>query len=320
MTALTIPNTFVDGNVIFASGPNTNNDAIKNYINDRNSGASAWERVLATNASSVPAVFNNGAGTNDSLDCQDNGTIVFRVADAGNVVVGSAALLTTATDGFLYTTSCPGLPTGVATSFTGRVPLVVDSSNNRLYFYNSGWQNVANNPAVDNSTIELNSNQLRIKDGLTIQTVNVGTALKYQTFASLPILQIQSYTTTTSGNTSSTSFTNTNLTGSFTPKLATSKVLIFVSSTVSQNVGDGGYFTIARGGTNLAANTGGFFGTVSGNNYDMCIFTYDSPATASAITYSVQYRTAGGGATIVMPVTLGGVVPQATMIIAEVAQ
>lgn len=57
-----------------------------------------------------------------------------------NVVIGSAALATTATDGFLYITSVPGVPTGVPTSFSGRTPLVYDSTNDNLYVYNAGWE------------------------------------------------------------------------------------------------------------------------------------------------------------------------------------
>lgn len=63
------------------------------------------------------------------------------VDTAGNIVSGSGASLTTATDGFLYVPSCPGTPTGVPTVKTGRIPIVVDSSNNKLYFYSGGaWR------------------------------------------------------------------------------------------------------------------------------------------------------------------------------------
>ncbi len=57
----------------------------------------------------------------------------------GNIVTGTAALSTTATDGFLYVETCAGTPTGVPTAFAGVVPLVWDTTNNKLYFYNSGW-------------------------------------------------------------------------------------------------------------------------------------------------------------------------------------
>lgn len=63
----------------------------------------------------------------------------FTVSNLGNVVVGSAALATTDTDGFLYITSCAGAPTGVPTAYTGRVALQYDSTNNKLYVYDGGW-------------------------------------------------------------------------------------------------------------------------------------------------------------------------------------
>lgn len=61
----------------------------------------------------------------------------------GNVVVGSAALNTAATNGFLYIPTCAGAPSGVPTAYTGRVAMVFDSTNNRLYVYDGGWISVA---------------------------------------------------------------------------------------------------------------------------------------------------------------------------------
>jgi len=60
----------------------------------------------------------------------------------GNFVIGPlSALGTTATDGFLYIPSCAGTPTGVPTAFTGKIPLVYDSTNNILYAYSGGsWR------------------------------------------------------------------------------------------------------------------------------------------------------------------------------------
>lgn len=57
-----------------------------------------------------------------------------------SAVIGNQALATTATDGFLYIPTCAGPPTGVPTTFTGRIPLVYDSTNDFLYFYRSGWK------------------------------------------------------------------------------------------------------------------------------------------------------------------------------------
>lgn len=67
---------------------------------------------------------------------------VLAVTAKGNVVPGSAALATNATDGFTYIESCAGTPTGTPTAFTGRVPLVYDTTNNKLYAYNGAWKSV----------------------------------------------------------------------------------------------------------------------------------------------------------------------------------
>lgn len=65
-----------------------------------------------------------------------------RVTGAGNVLINTAAIATTATDGFLYVPTCAGVPTGVPTTHTGLAPIVIDSTNNRLYFYSTGaWRN-----------------------------------------------------------------------------------------------------------------------------------------------------------------------------------
>ena len=61
--------------------------------------------------------------------------------ESGNVVAGDKAILgTTATTGFLHIGRCAGAPTGVPTVYAGKCPMVVDSTNGRLYVYHSsGW-------------------------------------------------------------------------------------------------------------------------------------------------------------------------------------
>jgi hypothetical protein len=65
-----------------------------------------------------------------------------RITAAGSFVAGgSVALATTATDGFLYVPTCAGTPTGTPTAITGMAPIVVDTTNNKLYFYSSAqWR------------------------------------------------------------------------------------------------------------------------------------------------------------------------------------
>lgn len=67
-----------------------------------------------------------------------NGVERMRIDVSGNIVLNTAAVATNATDGFLYIASCAGVPTGVPTAKTGRVPIVIDSTNNKMYIYSGG--------------------------------------------------------------------------------------------------------------------------------------------------------------------------------------
>lgn len=60
---------------------------------------------------------------------------------SGDFVFGPGAIATNATSGFVYVPGCAGTPTGTPTAYTGRVPIVVDTTNNKLYFYSGGaWR------------------------------------------------------------------------------------------------------------------------------------------------------------------------------------
>jgi hypothetical protein len=60
--------------------------------------------------------------------------------NTGNVIVGSGSSLgTTATNGFLCIPTCSGPPTGIPTGIPlGAVPLIYDTTNNRLYMRTPG--------------------------------------------------------------------------------------------------------------------------------------------------------------------------------------
>jgi hypothetical protein len=86
--------------------------------------------------------LNLGAGgsAGDVVLSANNAGQVIRTTGSG-FVVGTAALATTATDGFPWIPTCPGPPTGTPSpTFTGRVPLVIDSSSSpkKLYAYVGG--------------------------------------------------------------------------------------------------------------------------------------------------------------------------------------
>lgn len=80
------------------------------------------------------------AGTSNNVIIADGqGNQVIRKDANHNQIMGlEAALATNATNGFLHVPSCAGVPTGVPTLFTGKIPIVADSTNNRLYIYSGG--------------------------------------------------------------------------------------------------------------------------------------------------------------------------------------
>jgi hypothetical protein len=117
---------------------------------------------------SVSLTAANGVGTNRSggnvtitsgtpTGSGSNGTTTFNIGASqqgqftalGSFVLGNAALATSATDGFLYITSTAGVPSGVPTSFTGRTPIVYDTTNDRFDVYNGAWKSFYANGLVD---------------------------------------------------------------------------------------------------------------------------------------------------------------------------
>ena len=86
----------------------------------------------------------NATGANILFRSSPSGTVALTITQGvGNVVFGSAAIATNATDGFIYIPTCAGTPTGTPTGFTGRVPMVVDTSGVKIWFYIGGaWKGV----------------------------------------------------------------------------------------------------------------------------------------------------------------------------------
>jgi hypothetical protein len=94
-------------------------------------GVSNGFRVTNTAGNALSFTMQNGSN--------DNG---FELDNSRNASIGAGSVATTATNGFLYVPTCAGVPTGTPTAKTGYAPIVVDTTNNRWYFYSGGaWRN-----------------------------------------------------------------------------------------------------------------------------------------------------------------------------------
>ena len=113
------------------------------------------------------------------------------------------------------------------------------------------------------------------------------------------VLQVVNTTYATQTTITSTSYTDTGLTASITPKLSTSTILII--ATVQGIDGSSSNFPLGialRNGSQIGSE---FFGAAGyNNNYASAQFNYkDSPATTSAITYKIQFKSQTGGQVVV---------------------
>ena len=147
---LGVANTFTNTNAF--AGVVSIQTAVLN-VNNNASGTNVYANVV-TNATSndTAFVFQNGTDTNAYFGevpsggcthgdlCAYIGGQRFSITKNGNVVMGSAAIATTATDGFLYIATSAGTPTGTPTTFTGRVPMVYDTTNHQFWIYDGGWK------------------------------------------------------------------------------------------------------------------------------------------------------------------------------------
>jgi hypothetical protein len=112
------------------------------------------------------------------------------------------------------------------------------------------------------------------------------------------LVQVVQATRTVRDTTTSTTFVDTSLTLSITPSSSAHRIKLSVSALLG-NVTNQPVVTITRNGTDLGSNNYGFggqlFGTDSGSGQFACNYV-DSPATTSAITYTVRFRSDAGAA------------------------
>lgn len=128
------------GNSLFGSGAGLYlSSGIQNTFVGANAGTSittgSYNTIIGFNGTSY------ASGLAQHIIITDGNSIQgFKKDGNHNIVLSQeSALATNATNGFLYVRACAGAPTGVpATAFTGHVPIVVDSTNSKMYIYSGG--------------------------------------------------------------------------------------------------------------------------------------------------------------------------------------
>ena len=146
------------------------------------------------------------------------------------------------------------------------------------------------------------SPSVTFSDGTTQATsAIVSGKVPYTNLPTGSVLQVVNARFSTPTNTTSTSFVDTGLTATITPKFSTSKVLIIVNhqgirkpSGNNTSVGQ----RINKNGSALANmdSIAGYTGNTGDSGIGTTFQQYlDSPATTSAITYSTQFNSQNGG-------------------------
>jgi hypothetical protein len=135
-----------DGDGYFAGnvGIGTSSPSARLQIKGAAGGATSF-KLENSDASRIYGITNGlNTGTDGLFTIYDYTASAprFNIDSSGNVIAGgSVALATTATNGFLYVPTCAGTPTGTPTTVTGMAPIVVNTTNNKLYFYSGGaWR------------------------------------------------------------------------------------------------------------------------------------------------------------------------------------
>lgn len=99
-------------------------------------------RAIAAEAAAQAAAVAISEAFTTGLLASANEWTSQQLFDAG-VVLSKVALATTATTGFVYVPVCAGAPTGVPVAKTGTVPIVLDTTDLKLYAYLGGaWKSV----------------------------------------------------------------------------------------------------------------------------------------------------------------------------------
>jgi hypothetical protein len=122
-----------------------------------------------------------------------------------------------------------------------------------------------------------------------------GDATAFNQVSGQRIIQSVQASSITPATSTSNTFTASNITASITPTSASSKIRITACFTASVNGSNQTMFTLFRGiSGNLGDATNGMQQLTVAGSYPCTLISYDSPATTSATSYTVYYRTTAG--------------------------
>ena len=109
------------------------------YGNFLGSSTSEWQLLRAYGTT---AGLKMGTSAAAPVEIGAANVKLIELTAAGNVAAGiQGALATNATNGFFYIPTSAGTPTGTPATISGMAPLIVDTTNNKLYFYSSSaWR------------------------------------------------------------------------------------------------------------------------------------------------------------------------------------
>ena len=127
----------------------------------------------------------------------------------------------------------------------------------------------------------------------------VGGKIPYANLPAGSVLQVVSANLTTVASTTSTSFVDTGLTATITPKFATSKVLVLVTASGLEKPSSSGEsisLSLVKNSSDIFGQTNIMYSTTAmGFVTESSMVYLNSPATTSATTYKLQFRCRLGG-------------------------
>jgi hypothetical protein len=151
--------------------------------------------------------------------------------------------------------------------------------------------------------------------------ITAGGTSAVQASSSKVLQVVQGVTQTQTSTTSSSYIAATNLSLSITPTSSTSKILLFATMGTIYNNGSGSAtstFTFYKNGSDIAPTTQGFLLNSFYNAQGPSSMQYlDSPATTSALTYQVYFKTNSN--TTSVGGSNGGVFTSSTITLMEIA-